>query len=97
MRNLLRYLRKQKKDKAKTQRIHARKRALQRYNIDINRNDIEEIIKKINSGEAKFIEKQSLRVSIWFVEIKGKKVKVVYDKLRKTIASFLPIKERRTK
>jgi hypothetical protein len=45
----------------------------------------------IQEGEAQFVEKQSNRVSIFQLTYKEKSVKVVYDKLRKTIVSFLPL------
>ena len=77
--------------KAKSQRKHAIKRALQRYDLDINQEKLVELVQSIQNGKAKFLEKQSLRVSIFEVEVNGKKTRVVYDKIRKTIVSFLPL------
>ena len=82
-------------DKAKSQRIHAKRRALQRYDISLNREDLEKIIQLIQTGKGRCIEKQSNTRTIFIVEYKGKDCKVVYDKLRKNICTFLPMEDKK--
>lgn len=77
--------------KTRAQRIHARRRALERYELDLNRHDLREVVESIQAGKATFVRRQSLRVSIWEVTVKGQACRVVYDKLRKTIVTFLPL------
>jgi len=73
------------------QRLHAKRRALQRYGLVLGVKEQEEIIKLIQRGKAKFINRDSLRVTIFAVEYEGKLLKVVYDGERKTLASVLPM------
>lgn len=82
--------RNKKRDKSQSQRIHAKQRALERYDLDLNRQDLEEIIKKIHLNKASFIKRQSFRVTVWKVTYKEKELITVYDKHRQTIATFLP-------
>ena len=77
-------------DKAKAQRRHAKTRALQRYDLDLSREDLEELVRQIQLGKAEFILRQSCRVSFFAVELRGQKFPVVYDKQRKTIVTVLP-------
>lgn len=79
------------KTKTEAQNKHAKQRAMERYGIDLNRHKREQIIRMIQNGQAECVRKQSLRVSIFSVQFEDKEVIVVYDKQRKTLASFLPI------
>ncbi len=79
--------------KAKAQRKHAKRRASERYNLSINRHDQHEMVRMIQVGpgpNVRFVEKQSLRVSLWEIFFKDQWCKVVYDCQRKTIVTFLP-------
>ena len=51
--------------KASFQREHAKRRALQRYSLILNRQDLDDIVSKIKSRDAEFVERQSNRVTIW--------------------------------
>lgn len=73
------------------QRLHAKRRALQRYGLVLNNKEQDEIIGLIQQGRAKFINRDSLRVTIFAVQYQGKLLKVVYDGERKTLASVLPM------
>lgn len=77
--------------KTKCQIKHAKRRAAERYDLEITENDLNRIIKSIQNGEGQLIRRQSHRVSIWSVICQTKECVVVYDKLRKNIASFLPL------
>lgn len=76
--------------KSQSQKIHAKKRAFERYGLMLNRADLMELVNKIHNNSATLLEKQSHRVRVFLVECKGIKVPVVYDNQRKTIVSFLP-------
>jgi hypothetical protein len=73
--------------KKKAQQIHFSRRAIQRHGITAGENTQSEIIKQIQSGKATFIKRQSLRVTIWEVEVRGQKIKAVYDKDRKQVVT----------
>ena len=82
--------------KAKAQQQHAMTRLRQRYGLELNKNDycnIVSIIKKASTGreaEAEFITRQSNRVSVWKVLYAGFQLVAVYDRMRKTVCTFLP-------
>lgn len=76
--------------KAKGQRIHAKRRALERYDLDLNRHQMDELVRMIQRGQGRLLEKQSLRVSTFELNAFDKILYVVYDKHRKTIVTFLP-------
>lgn len=77
--------------KASCQRAHAKRRALQRYSLILNRQDLDDIVSKIKSRDAEFVERQSNRVTIWRLSFKETLIRVVYDSLRHTIVTFLPL------
>lgn len=75
------------------ERRHSVRRALQRYKIELTRDRRKNIIKLIQNGEGHLIERQSRRLSLWSVNVPGLgcgTVKVIYDKNRKEIVTFLP-------
>jgi hypothetical protein len=76
--------------KLHAQRRHAKLRAQERYGLSLNRIDLREIAGLIQQGKAVFLRRQSLRVSHWLVEVGGKSARVVYDRKRKTVVTFLP-------
>lgn len=80
-----------KNDKSEAQNRHAKRRAMERYGIDLNRHKRLEMVHMIQNGKAECVRKQSHRVSIFSLQYEGKEVIVVYDRQRKTLASFLPI------
>jgi hypothetical protein len=85
---------KRKLTKAQSQRAHAKRRAEERYGLSLNRNGQDEIVRKIQYGEAELVERQSNRVTIWKVCFQNTWIKVVYDSSRHTIASVLPMEDR---
>mgnify|MGYP006189081269 CR=1 FL=1 len=76
--------------KKRQQRRHAQKRALQRYGIDLTKSTRDALIKRIQSGDYEFCEKQSNRVTHFVMKLDGELVRLVYDKLRREIVTFLP-------
>jgi hypothetical protein len=79
--------------KAKSQKRHAARRLHERFDIQIKQHEYQELVRQIQSGQAKFIEKQSNRVKVLEVELRGIKIRVCYDKQRKTIITALPAED----
>jgi hypothetical protein len=88
-----RYLLSVARSKAKKQSRHARRRARERYALDLHQDAQQQIIRMIQDGEARFIRRQSQRVSLWEVEHDGLRLPIVYDRKRKTIVTVLPQEE----
>ncbi|NMB91712.1 hypothetical protein GYA37_02600 [candidate division WWE3 bacterium] len=94
------YPRKKKRlSKKQSQKIHAKKRAVERYGVSFNSKDILQLVKAIQNEKAEFVEKISNRQTKFKVfvpeELKNKcpkhsEVLVIYDKKRKEIVTFLP-------
>ncbi len=79
--------------KAEQQRKHAFRRSRERVEGKITQNDYVQIIKMIQTGKACFLERQSNRVTLWILVYRDEPVRVVYDKVRSQVVSFLPIEE----
>lgn len=50
-----------------------------------------ETIEKIQNQKAKFVRRETTRVSVWNVEILGRLCQVKYDKKRKEIENLVPV------
>ena len=77
------------KGKKKNQIKHARKRFLNRFDIDLNDNQYIQLVNKIQKGRGELVRRQSNRVSIWDIEFEGQMIRVVYDKKTKAIVTAL--------
>jgi len=77
--------------KQKAQRIHARRRAAERYGITLDSELRNALIAEIQRGVTTIMFRQSLRVSIHRVDLDGRVYRVVYDKRRKELVTFLPL------
>lgn len=75
--------------KTEAQWRHANRRALERFGVSLSHETNRRIIKEIQTGKARHVRKQSHRVSLFETELAGQPCVVVYDRLRKTIASVL--------
>ena len=80
---------KTKKTKTSAERQHAKRRAVERFNLKLNRKTLAVINSLIRNNQTIPIRKQSNRVSIHLVEYEGRKMKAVYDRNRKTVITFL--------
>ena len=78
--------------KRKGQIRHFKQRCLNRFGTSISSKSIDKIIEEIRGGRAKLIRRRSLRVATYEVEYNDQKIKVVYDKQRKTLVTALVIK-----
>lgn len=73
------------------QRKHAKMRANQRYGLDLNKRALQDMCNQIQTGtDAKFVARQSYRVTIWQIQYKGQQLWAVYDRIRHTVITFLP-------
>lgn len=70
--------------------MHAQRRAWERYGLAIDRGLYRHLIKIIQAGNSTFLQKQTNRVSVHEVLYQDVTYRVVYDKSRKTIVTFLP-------
>ena len=77
--------------KEKSQKKHTVMRALLRFGIELSNGMHESIVSSIQAGTAKFLEKQSNRVSVFKVDAEVQPVAVAYDKKRGSIATMMPI------
>ena len=75
--------------KADQERKHAMRRCRERLGICLTDNDMHVLIKEIQENRAKFVERQSNRVTVWELLVQGHTVHVVYDKHTKQIVTFL--------
>lgn len=82
---------KKKFTKKDGQRIHAMRRAAERFDIRV---EPEEIVKLIQRGQARFLLKESNRLHHFRVVYQGKEMDCVYDRKRKMIVTFLKRIER---
>lgn len=71
-------------------KAHLRKRATERYDLNLNKDDIREINTKIQSNQAQFVERQSYSRSLWKVEHEGQTLNVVYNNNLHTACTVLP-------
>lgn len=74
---------------------HAKRRAASRYDSLFTNNDINVISTKIQSGLALYSEKISNTRSLHIIQYNDKYIRVVYDKMKKAPATFLPIYDKR--
>jgi len=76
------------------QKIHAKRRFAERFNVSMSIGDIYELINSIQLGKSTLLQKQSARISKHnvFCSKLNKNVTVIYDCTRKTIVTVLPDK-----
>lgn len=84
------YKKRNKVPKIYSQRNHAKMRAKERYNLSLNRYDLNELSELIKSDKAICLKKQSNRIHIYNLDYKGSNIIVAYDHVRRTVVTFLP-------
>jgi len=82
-------LRKRGRAKERTLKQHARRRASERYGLSLTDQLHTEIVKQIQTSKSQLIEKQSNRISVHDVIVNDETIRVVYDRDRKLIVTFL--------
>lgn len=81
-------MRRRRGSKRRAQQSHARRRARERLGIDLKPHVEADIIRRIQNGEAKLARRQSLRVSVYYLEVEGQELAVVYDRQRKCVVTL---------
>jgi hypothetical protein len=76
------------------ERRHTKRRVMERYGLTVNRCVRIQMVKQIQKGTGKFVERRSKARTVWYVKIGNDYVKVVYDKDRHEILTALPQKKR---
>lgn len=77
--------------KKKSERLHARRRARERYGIEVGAHTRRRIIQAIQAGRSKPVRRTSNRNTVHDVTLDDELVvRVVYDNQRKEIVTFLP-------
>ena len=69
---------------------HAKKRAEERYGLNLNKEARHEIVQMIQTNQAEFVGKQSNNRTLWRVNYQEQSLNVVYDKARSTMCTVLP-------
>ena len=77
--------------KARAQCLHVRRRAIQRLGVGLPPSAQREIVSLIQAGNTRLLDRQSLRISVHRVEYEGLTFPVVYDRLRHTLVTVLPL------
>lgn len=75
------------RNKNRSQRTHARKRAVQRTGITYGKRTRDEWVRQICERQAVFLEKLSDRIHVYAVRHEERHVPVVYDRTTKEITS----------
>ena len=75
-----------KRTKAENQKAHAKRRAEERFGINIS---ISRVVKMIQNGESRCIRKQNNRLSHHKIVYEGKEMVAIYDRVRKVVTTFL--------
>jgi hypothetical protein len=88
-RGVKRVSKKMKNSKGYAQQRHAKTRCKQRFGFEPTNDMLKQWKNMIIKHKAKFVYKQSNRVTVWDLEYNGHELRVVYDKLRKTICTVL--------
>ncbi len=79
--------RKARKKKARCQSIHAKRRANERFGINLNS---EQLVKEIQDQKLTFLTRQSNRVTLWRKKEDDLDIVVVYDSNTKEIVTVMP-------
>lgn len=70
--------------------LHAKKRAKERYGIDLDKKIHKAIVDMIQAGEAIFLGRQTNSRTMWIVDIKGIQMRVLYDNNQHNLVTVLP-------
>lgn len=78
-----------RRSKSKSERTHAKRRARERFGVNLSEPQFDALIKDIQDNKLEFIERQSNRVTVWRGMLEDKEAIVVYDSSRKEIVTFI--------
>lgn len=69
---------------------HAIERALERYGLQLSKNDFERISKRIAQGQAEKLKKVTKHISVYEIYVNSIRIKLVYDRHTKFVITVLP-------
>jgi len=73
------------------QRLHARRRARERYDLELTNADITRIVGAIRHGESVSTKKLTNTRTLHVVKFNEQLMRVIYDNKRHNVCTFLPI------
>jgi hypothetical protein len=76
--------------KRESQIYHAKKRARQRFGLNLSEHQLEELARDVQAQKFKFLERQSQRITVWLATIEEMEVVVVYDNKRQSVTTLIP-------
>lgn len=82
-----------KRDVSRARRIHAKRRAEERYGTVLTTSDLTAIRSCIQNGQSQFLGQISNSRSVHVVEYEGTHYQVVYHNKSKSILTFLPVRQ----
>ncbi len=71
------------------QRVHAKRGAAERYGLELHDHELDALIAQIKANKAKFVCRESHRVTRWIVKHGGLELACIYDTTRQEIVTFL--------
>lgn len=77
------------KDKSESQEEHFRRRMRERFGVSVDQNTYSQFVRIIQGNQARFVERQSGRITVWDINFQGETLRVVYDKNRKKVVTAL--------
>jgi hypothetical protein len=82
------------RSKQSAEYLHAKRRALERYGVRLDKDSYLKLCRAIQEGNGTFLGRQSHRLTVWRLNVPNGdgcvQIPVVYDKLRKRIVTCLP-------
>jgi hypothetical protein len=71
-------------------RAHAKRRALERHGVNLNKADLLAIREMIDKSKAKFIERQSADRTVWLINYKDAEMVGIYSRRHGTLVTVFP-------
>lgn len=78
------------RSKRQINHLHAKRRAMQRYGLDLNKSLHKQLAQAIRDGHATFVKRRSRTRTVWLVELEGRKIRAVYDSNQHNLVTVLP-------
>jgi hypothetical protein len=76
--------------KREGQILHAQKRARQRFGLYFSEHQLDQLAQDIQTQKLKFLERQSLRITVWLACIEEMEIVLVYDSKRQVVTTLIP-------
>lgn len=79
------------KTKAESERVHAIRRAQDRFGVTLNRDGYDHLCSLIKTGRAEFVRRQSHRVTVFRLTLGDQPCHAVYSTATHQIVTFMPL------